>query len=386
VSARRLADLLLFISGVGAAFQRVIRDRKRRRRGGRAAADATPHPGAAGADAAAAAASGPAEAGPVSAPAPTRGDEGWRTTEPALSAVPEFEIDVEVADAAEGAAVARGAGVEGALAALLASEPSSPARAWAMARLAEQPAEAIPALCAALPGPIEAEENTDPAALGPVPAALAALGPAAVPALLGALQDPDAARRRTAAVLLGAAGEPAAFAPLADRALDPDPRAAAAAAAALAANRRHPAMRPVPEKLRRALLSGIAARATGAARALGALRDVEAVPLLVQVLESSDRAPAAAAADALERITLQRLGTDARRWLGWWKENRGRGRAEWLFSGLTSPEREVRVAAAAELAAAAPPPVTYSPDGSAAEREGAARAWAGWWAMSGRVL
>jgi hypothetical protein len=200
------------------------------------------------------------------------------------------------------------------------------------------------------------------------------------------LQDPDAARRRIAVILLGAVGEPAAFAQLADRALDPDPRVAAAAAAALAANRRNPAMRAVPGKLRRALLSGIVARATGAARALGALRDVEAVPLLVQVLESSDRASTEAAADALARITLQQLGTDARRWLAWWKENRGRGRAEWLFSGLTSSEREVRVLAAAELAAAAPQPVEYSPDGSAAEREGAARAWAGWWARSGRVL
>jgi hypothetical protein len=119
---------------------------------------------------------------------------------------------------------------------------------------------------------------------------------------------------------------------------------------------------------------------------LGALRDAESVPLLVQVLESSEREPAEAAAAALAEITLQRLGTDPRRWLAWWKQNRGRGRAEWLLSGLTSAEREVRAAAAEELARAAPPPVTYQVDAPAAEREAAARLWAGWWARSGLVL
>jgi hypothetical protein len=274
------------------------------------------------------------------------------------------------------------------VAALLDTAPGSPGRAAAIERLAAAPpAKVIPLLVERLPGPVESEEDAaPPRALGPIPAALAALGAPALPALVAALQDAETGRRRAAAVLLGALGDPAAFPALADRAFDADPRVAAAAAAALAAHRRHPAMRPVPEKLRRALLSGVASRATGAARALGALRDVEAVPLLVQVLESSDRIPAGAAADALARITLQRLGTDPRRWLAWWKTNRGRGRAEWLFSGLTSSDREVRVAACEELSHAAPPPVDYSADAPARERETAARAWAGWWARSGRVL
>jgi hypothetical protein len=173
---------------------------------------------------------------------------------------------------------------------------------------------------------------------------------------------------------------------LADRALDADPAVAGAACAALANRRRDPAVRQATEKLRRALLSGISGRATRAARAIGELRDVEAIPLLIQVLETSEPETARAAADALAAITLQRLGPDARRWLGWWKENRGRGRAEWLFSGLTAADRETRVAASVELSVAAPPPVPYSADMPAAEREKAARAWAGWWARSGHVL
>jgi len=180
--------------------------------------------------------------------------------------------------------------------------------------------------------------------------------------------------------------DPASPPVLADRALDVDPRTASAAREALAARRRDPDVRPAIDKLRRALLSGVAARATGAARALAALRDADAIPLLIQALETSGREAAEAAAEALRAITLQRLGTDAREWVGWWKENRGRGRAEWLFSGLTSPDRETRVAASIELSTAAPPPVAYSADMPAAEREKAARAWAGWWARSGNVL
>jgi hypothetical protein len=173
---------------------------------------------------------------------------------------------------------------------------------------------------------------------------------------------------------------------LADRALDPDAGIAAAACDALAGRRGEPDLRSAIEKLRRALLSGLSGKATRAARAIGALRDVEAIPLLIQVLETSEPETANASADALAAITLQRLGPDARRWLAWWKQNRGRGRAEWLFSGLTSADRETRVAASTELSLAAPPPVAYSADLPPAERESTARAWAGWWARSGHVL
>jgi hypothetical protein len=222
-------------------------------------------------------------------------------------------------------------------------------------------------------------------AWGPVPAALAALGDAAVGALGQAIADADPARRRAAAALLGRAG-PSALGPVVDRAFDADPAVARTAVAALAAHRRDPGIRGVAERLRRALLSGVADRSAPAARALGALRDVEAIPLLVQVLEGADRGAADAAVEALSAITLQRFGASARRWLSWWKENRGRGRAEWLFSGLTSADREVRVAAADELRAAGPSPVDYAPDAPPDARERAARAWAGWWARSGRVL
>ena len=205
-------------------------------------------------------------------------------------------------------------------------------------------------------GPVAAEPPPEPAP--PVAAA-----PPSPSAPLPAAPPPPVAKPP----------EPATLVALADRALESDPLAAAAACAALENRRRDPSVRPAAEKLRRALLSGISARARRAAHAIGALRDVEAIPLLIQVLETSEPETTREAADALAGITMQRLGPDARRWLAWWKENRGRGRAEWLFSGLTSADRETRVAASVELSLASPPPVAYSADMPAADREKAAR-------------
>ncbi|ABC80025.1 HEAT repeat domain-containing protein [Anaeromyxobacter dehalogenans] len=395
VSPRRLADLVLFLAGLAPALERVIQARKRAR--GAAAGEAPAAPPA----------PPPPEAAPVPVPSPSPARaaapprptpapvaapsaEPWQAHEPA-AALADLEVDIDLFEEELGAAAPPSGAVrfdpEAEVTALLETDPGSLDRIAGLARLAAFPEAALPVVWARLPGPIESDDDgASPTALGPLAAALAALGPAAVPAMVEVLRDRDPVRRRIAATVLGAAGDPSTFPALAERVLDADPRVAGAAIAALAAHRRHPEMRAVPEKLRRALLSGVAARTTFAARALGALRDAESVPLLVQVLESSEREPAEAAAAALAEITLQRLGTDPRRWLAWWKQNRGRGRAEWLLSGLTSAEREVRAAAAEELARAAPPPVSYQVDAPAAEREAAARLWAGWWARSGLVL
>jgi HEAT repeat protein len=241
-----------------------------------------------------------------------------------------------------------------------------------------------------LPGPLEvapeALARTPAASQGPVFQALAAMGPLAIPHLLALLNDRVASRRRAAVALLGAIGDPSTLVPLADRCLDPDAAVAEAARVALAAQRGSVALRPVPERLRRALASGLATRAGPAARALSALRDADSIPNLIQALDGTDPATAAASAEALAAITMQRHGTAARPWLLWWKENRGRGRAEWLFGALTAEDQEVRAAAADELARIAPPPVRFSADMTPAEREPAARAWASWFTRSGYRL
>jgi hypothetical protein len=414
VSPGRLGDLLLLLSALGPAFERILLERKGRpdaagapsaiapRAPAAAAAPAPAPPAAPPPGSTPPAAKAPREA-PAAPPAPSAAASPPGSTPPATeapgevpapaearpappSAMEDVDVDVDLSEESPAAATDPDALAE----ALVASAPGSPGRAAVLAALAALGADAARALCVRLPGPVEVAPEalaaTPADAQGPLFTALVALGPAATRPVTAVLTDADPARRRAAAAILGRVGDAACYPALADRAFDADPVVAKAACDALAAHRRDPKMRAIPEKLRRALLSGVSERPAHAAAALGALRDVESIPALIQVLEGSDGAAAEAAAAALARITLQRLGTAPRRWLAWWKENRGRGRAEWLFSGLASEDREVRVAAAEELGEAGAAPVAYSPDLPAGEREKAARAWASWWARSGRVL
>jgi hypothetical protein len=271
--------------------------------------------------------------------------------------------------------------------AYLVSPRGSDERSHLLSRLVERAAEAAPVLCEQLPGPLDVAPELLAATAapdqGPVLAAVAALGPAALKPLLAMLADPAPERRRAAVALLGQLGDPGSFLPLVERCFDQSPPVAEAARVALSLHRRDPAMKPVPEKLRRALLSGLADKAAGAARAIAALRDAESIPLLIQALEGSDASTAAAAADALAVITLQRHGTKARDWLMWWKQNRARTRADWLFGALTSGDRELRLLAANELREVAASPVAYSADLPPAELQAAAQAWQRWFTKGG---
>ncbi len=260
-------------------------------------------------------------------------------------------------------------------------------RADLLGKLVERAAEVAPILCEQLPGPLdvapEALAATPAYQQGPVFAAVAALGPATLKPLLALLADPVPARRRAATALLGQLGDPSAFLPLTERCFDHDAAVAEAARTALGLHRRDPTMKPVPQKLRRALLSGLADKAAPAARAIAALRDAESIPLLIQALEGSDAGTAAASADALAAITMQRHGVKARDWLMWWKQNRARSRTEWLFGALTSGDRDLRLQAAGELREAAATPVSYSADLPESERQAAAQAWQRWFTQGG---
>jgi hypothetical protein len=86
-----------------------------------------------------------------------------------------------------------------------------------------------------------------------------------------------------------------------------------------------------------------------AARTLGTLRDVSAIPLLVERVGSSAPDVAEAAHRALRTITGQGVKKSRFRWKRWSKKNAGRPRSEWLLEGLESPDTAVRVIAMREL-------------------------------------
>ncbi len=383
VSPRRLGDLLLLSGSLGAAFERIIRAQKEK---GREPAPPSPPPDEAaheqiGPTSSPDDAAEPAPPSPVpeKEPEPTAPDpaaEPWQTREPARIE----QTPLPVAEPFDPAiAIER----------LLTTPPRSAERGDVISELVAHGSDAATALAACLPGPIESDEHAAGLTvldLGPIYEALAAIGDAASPSLMPLLTDHDPERRRAAVLLLGHFGDPAAQTSVADRVFDPHPRVSSVARRVLAKLRKRPELRQVVEMLRRALLSEIPERSVGAARALGELHDVGAIPLLIQVLEASHVGRVTAAGQALAAITLERHGVSARRWLTWWKNSRGRPRAQWLIAGLRHPDREIRVAASEELRAASPPPIPYNPDAQEEERNRAADAWADFWTRSGFVI
>jgi hypothetical protein len=342
VSPRRLGDLLLVMGSLAGALERVMRDAKRSR-----IAD------------------------------PAAGAASTTPTETALEPAPAAPIP-------EALAVPSPLNVAEAVRRLCLAPAGSDARKALFVHIVQHGPDAAAALRDAFPGPIEAanggEEPLEVEERGPVLSALHALGAVAAPFVVDLLRDPISERRRWAALLLGRIGDPAAFLPLAETALDPDRELAAAALAALVGVRHHPDFLPVLEWLRRELAVAEADRPARAAHALGALGDAEAIPLLVQTLETPGPV-AEASARALTILTARQFGHDTAAWISWWKAHRSARRSDWLFESLVDPDPEVRSAAATalRLAASPRPPLNYRADASPRERENVARAWRAWW-------
>jgi hypothetical protein len=394
VSPRRLGDLLLVMGSLGGALERVLRDAKRSR------APAAQSLAGASEAAAAPAAAPSAQNRPPASPAAAPSAQNRPPASPSLSSgasPPRPPIPIPIPDPTstarepapsapvpEALAVPSPFDVAEAVRRLCLTPAGSDARKLLLARIVRHGPDAAAALRDVFPGPVDASggdaELTAIEERGPVLSALHALGTVAAPFLVALLLDPVRERRRWAALLLGRIGDPAAFLPLAETALDADPELTAAAIAALAGVRRHPDFRPVLERLRRELAMAEADRPARAAHALGALGDAEAIPLLVQALEASGPV-AEASARALTLLTARQFGHDTAAWISWWKAHRSARRSDWLFESLVDPDPAVRSAAAAalRLAASPKPPLDYRADASPREREDAARAWRAWW-------
>ncbi len=187
--------------------------------------------------------------------------------------------------------------------------------------------------------------SSDPQASNAAAQGLAALGSAALPDLLTALQHGDARVRASTALLLGKTGAPAAVAHLLDRLADPDGEVRVAAGRAL----KEYGGRAVADLLVRlndhnpdvrrgavAVLGEIAdlrattqliacladdcvtVRQSGRSRPFGTIRDPRAVPALTALLRDWSPAVAHAALSALDRVgTTESLAA-----LRLWREER----------------------------------------------------------------
>lgn len=260
-------------------------------------------------------------------------EEGWGDTRPGAASPPALTHSYE-------AHVERLLqGDEGALSALLAGEQ-----------------KAVAALIAVFPGPVtEPATPTSPASsCGPVLHALQQLGKSAIPFLTVRTADENPQVRRWATFLLGELPSRDSARAIAGRLLD---SAVEVRRAALLSARRIQA-EPLA---RRTLLSQMEELAldekleldtrTATLEAWADMRESEAIPTLLQLLQHPSSALARSAQWALSVLTRQDFGTDSLAWRNFWQKHRDEPRTEWLILALDHEKTELRRAAIEELSA-----------------------------------
>jgi hypothetical protein len=262
----------------------------------------------------------------------------------------------------------------------------------AAADLLRRGAVAAPAIMVHFPGPvayalarIAAMSNPPrPSDCGPLLKVVVRLRRAALPALLHALDHPDAIVRAWAVYIFSEAPQIEAVGPIVARLGDVDPSVAGCAMLALRA-----AARAMPDPTREALAAlGRAASPAdrqAAVRALGQLRDPATVPQIVSALGDDDDRVVQTANRALVELTRQDFGGDARHWLRWWEANASRHRIEWLIDALTHDAGEMRRAAGDELRTLTREYFGYASDLPQRDRERAQQRYRDWWSVEGKA-
>ncbi|MCS6911665.1 MAG: hypothetical protein RMK29_09410 [Myxococcales bacterium] len=249
------------------------------------------------------------------------------------------------------------------------------------------------AVAMALPGPLKSRERQalgDPIgepvfARGPLLALVPRFGRAVVQPLLERLDNPVTPPEVRYYVALCFSELPVedAIRPLGHRLFDEDDAVRMAAVTALRNCPPGPELRDLLETLRSDLLGPDTRRQRFAAEALGELRDVQAVPRLIQLLSHEDPLLASAAARALQTITKQDFGRSRWRWRLWWRRHAGEPRLQWMLSGLGHPSAAVRASAQDELRGLSGDVAGYRFDLPRREREAAQRRWIDWWQRRG---
>ncbi len=258
--------------------------------------------------------------------------------------------------------------------------PDAAQRASAIAELARSPEASAKVLAQHFPGPtawsrLPVDELPEADELGPIPGALSRLGRPAAQVLAPLMDSGDADTRYFA--LLTAGNLP--YVELVDGVLrslfDYEPDISSAARVAAAALKHLPRLDAARKDLRQELASRDPLRRSLAARALGTLHDRESIEGLINLTGNDDGMCAQAASEALREVTRATHGVDRRAWTGWWAENRGRRRADWLVAALSHPELDIRLAAIEELSRVLHDTLGYYADAAAPEREAAVRRW-----------
>ena len=245
-------------------------------------------------------------------------------------------------------------------------------------------------LAAQFPGPLDVLRRDlrslpPPSAHGPHIRTAIRLGAPMVPYLLDLLDHPGPDVRFYAAFVFQELRDPRCMRALAELAFDPSGDVRVIAMRVLETYGRLLGWHDAVDVVRAQLESGNRTRQLYAARAVGTLRDIEAIPKLIELLASSDRFIQEAALESLCSVTGQQLGLKPHRWKAWFAEFGSSHRIEWIISSLRHRDAPVRRWANDELIRVTGHRIPFSPMGDKSARDVAAQAWTDWWETTGRI-
>lgn len=249
---------------------------------------------------------------------------------------------------------------------------------------------AVGALIAEFPGPVREPQSPSEKAseCGPVLSALVRIGSKSLPFVTVRTADENPRVRRWATFLLGELPGKESASAIASRLLDSSIEVRRAALTSARRVRKDPltrrSLRSKVEQMCRDQTMDSEERCS-AVEALADIREHEAIPVLLQLLEDFSHNVARSARWALCVLTRQDFGDDVDAWRKFWQTHRDEDRVEWLITSLDHEQRDIRRAAGDELRALCGQDFGYDEDQASAERRKAQADFRTWWNETGKA-
>jgi hypothetical protein len=205
------------------------------------------------------------------------------------------------------------------------------------------------------------------------------------PALIEVMDHPNPNTRFYLAFVFQELRDERAVPALGELAFDPDADVRAIAMRVLETYSAETGFETTVGLIRRELDSPNRTRQLHSTRAVGTLRDIRAVPKLIELLSSKERYIQEAALESLCSITGQQLGLKPHRWKAWYGDNAHHHRVEWIMASLAHKDLSVRRWAADELRRITGQRIMFPAAGTKQEREIGLQKWIDWWRDEGRA-
>lgn len=215
----------------------------------------------------------------------------------------------------------------------------------------------IPVLLQYFPGPLNFDRHSQPLPLprvglhGPLLSLLLKFNRMLIPYLIPLLNSPDSEIRFYATFMFSELIYPEAIIPLSERLFDQDFQIRLLAVDILKRFKNFSDYQKIIQQLQEIAINRNAslARRLMSIGALGEFREKITVPTLIELLEDEKEEIVKKGVNSLIVITKQNFGTNRKKWIKWWENNKDKDRVWWLIESITHPEQRIRASTIEEL-------------------------------------